>query len=1342
MALQVWLPFNGDLTNNGLSATAITPSASSLTYGTGKTCPSAWNSSSAWLKIPYEYADTNEMSICFWVKPNGPVDLADVFSFGSGANRLEKTNTTNYSWCSSSGSALLASGTVPFAMENAIWYHVAIVADGSNVRFYLNGTIKKAVAQTATLEAVFGDSTDFLISARTTGGGNRYYSFINDFRIYDNAISTKEVKLLSQGLVAHYQLKGMGRTNYLKGAGKYTKDHPLVRNSNDSSAMNDSYVYYDTSDLSVTVPADGTYTWVLESDGTPTGHPTFGTVATSRYFSMWLQNVSTGTHYLWQNQGTGVGGERYGSVTIPAGTYKVRTNLYAADGVNYQVKFWNMKVVQGAYDPSDTWCPHEEDELYTAMRYDAALCTDCSGYGNTLTQVGTIPVCGNSIRYGSCIDFNQTGYLKKDDFNIVTDKFTISFWVNTPPTTNAQHFLFGTHNNWTGNGFSAWRSANSASYSTIVKSNSASSHAGISFFHDADTWNHIAYVYTGTEFIYYKNGAEQSRITYGSGGTVSHPVLYLGNSLYSNASNSEIDEASMSDFRFYVSALSDSDIADLYKNSASLSKDGTLFAYEFNENKQNTINKDGIVSTGGFNDKAVPTYDMKIKALDDGSTWARIHHLDVSNDKTFFANASEVAKCVNKNNRYSRMGIVDRYKAGGEYEFMLTYPSMKKTVPAGYTQLEYIQATGTQFIRTGVYGYADGSYIRGHRWEFDIEFENNGARQLMGYGPNGGEYWGLQTSGYYGVGGNTAVSAWSGRDTIVHDYSGGTAGGNTLWANNATSNVGSNLTTSQEYTLFNLKWGGDTGYWCYAKLYRCKCIQGTTLIRDFVPAMRNSDGVIGLFDVVNNVFYTNAGSGSFLCNYSYLNYIEGTGVQYINTGIAENAVYGIEMKCLVTGLAVNWQSLLSGTLDNFTIGSVDANKNAFYLRLRTTEICRPSEMYSDKINTISIKNGLVHLNGSLVGTYTHGALSTATGALYVFANNAPSRYSKMRLYGLKIYDANGNVSRDYVPCNYGGSIGLFDNVTQAFYGNAGTGAFMYGGSKGKYQWLDYVESSGTQYINTGFAPTSNSRIVIRASSSGPYSVYGMTGDGTSFNLTGNDNGMYYYWGGQAASTVSNWFNQVHTFEQNKNVSYIDGSAYYTHSATTWSTSLPIFLFARNASGSMNDAGGTIRIYSCQLYENGTLVRDYVPCVSPSGKVGLYDKVTKRFFGNSGTGSLVAGPAKESIPLYNRWTQTSLTSDVNQGDNISFKPIFSSWPQHLGPLKPAQAVETTYDCDIKGTATWYSPIGQYVIWNGGIPAADSSIQLETELWVRTDRFADEDQFNIYDGSITATDYIEI
>ena len=153
---------------------------------------------------------------------------------------------------------------------------------------------------------------------------------MNDFRIYDHVLSKKEIKEISKGLRLHYQLKSMGATNYLQGADKYTRDNPLIRNSNDVGHMNDSYIYHNGI-LSATIPYDGTYTWILESDGIPTSHPTSGTSASSRYFSMWLQNVSTGSHYLWTNFGTGPDGKRYGSATIPAGTYNIRTNLYAAD---------------------------------------------------------------------------------------------------------------------------------------------------------------------------------------------------------------------------------------------------------------------------------------------------------------------------------------------------------------------------------------------------------------------------------------------------------------------------------------------------------------------------------------------------------------------------------------------------------------------------------------------------------------------------------------------------------------------------------------------------------------------------------------------------------------------------------------------------------------------------------------------------------------------------------------------------------------------------------------------------------------------------------------------------
>jgi hypothetical protein len=39
---------------------------------------------------------------------------------------------------------------------------------------------------------------------------------------------------------------------------------------------------------------------------------------------------------------------------------------------------------------------------------------------------------------------------------------------------------------------------------------------------------------------------------------------------------------------------------------------------------------------------------------------------------------------------------------------------------------------------------------------------------------------------------------------------------------------------------------------------------GNTTIRDVYPAMRNSDSVLGLFDIVNNTFYTNQGNKDFI----------------------------------------------------------------------------------------------------------------------------------------------------------------------------------------------------------------------------------------------------------------------------------------------------------------------------------------------------------------------------------------------------------------------------------------------------------------------------------------------
>jgi hypothetical protein len=90
----------------------------------------------------------------------------------------------------------------------------------------------------------------------------------------------------------------------------------------------------------------------------------------------------------------------------------------------------------------------------------------------------------------------------------------------------------------------------------------------------------------------YKNGDVDNpilNITYGSNKPIHHSHCYLGNSTYRQAPTDETDETSMSDFRFYATALSIDDIKRLYQTPISLSKSGFLNATEYVEH-DNTVN--------------------------------------------------------------------------------------------------------------------------------------------------------------------------------------------------------------------------------------------------------------------------------------------------------------------------------------------------------------------------------------------------------------------------------------------------------------------------------------------------------------------------------------------------------------------------------------------------------------------------------------------------------------------------------------------------------------------------------------------------------------------------------
>lgn len=236
------------------------------------------------------------------------------------------------------------------------------------------------------------------------------------------------------------------------------------------------------------------------------------------------------------------------------------------------------------------------------------------------------------------------------------------------------------------------------------------------------------------------------------------------------------------------------------------------------------------------------------------------------------------------------------------------------SLPSGYKRLEYIQSSGTQYIDTGL------SAPTGMRVQCDVELMSlrSGLNMLFGShdasDPYYRNYLAASSNGYweigaYGVG--TFGSVTTGRKynidvcTISGSLSAKIDGTAYAIGNIAPSTKRSDLNVY----LFALNYAGGL-LWSSMKLYSTKIYldaAGSSPARDFIPC-KNASGTIGLWDDVNGLFYTNAGTGVFTAGPE----VAGTHKTLIN-GTAYDVKSG---KCLIngTGYAVKkGRALIDGT---------------------------------------------------------------------------------------------------------------------------------------------------------------------------------------------------------------------------------------------------------------------------------------------------------------------------------------------------------------------------------------------------------------------------------------------
>lgn len=186
-------------------------------------------------------------------------------------------------------------------------------------------------------------------------------------------------------------------------------------------------------------------------------------------------------------------------------------------------------------------------------------------------------------------------------------------------------------------------------------------------------------------------------------------------------------------------------------------------------------------------------------------------------------------------------------------------------VPDGYTQLEYLESSGTQYIITPynaklnsravvkfawlngcpLYGTAFGTRNPWFAFMTNKAITNNDRIQiaaLAGFGS-------VNNRNCYADANFPLIVDTSKDRTLVNGVE--------------TLNDASSSTLTESSTKIALFARGELNFIAPCRIWRYTYYENDVMLLDMLPAMRDSDNVLGMYDLVNDVFYTNDGTGVF-----------------------------------------------------------------------------------------------------------------------------------------------------------------------------------------------------------------------------------------------------------------------------------------------------------------------------------------------------------------------------------------------------------------------------------------------------------------------------------------------
>lgn len=177
-----------------------------------------------------------------------------------------------------------------------------------------------------------------------------------------------------------------------------------------------------------------------------------------------------------------------------------------------------------------------------------------------------------------------------------------------------------------------------------------------------------------------------------------------------------------------------------------------------------------------------------------------------------------------------------------------------------------------------------------------------------------------------------------------------------------------------------------------------------------------------------------------------------------------------------------------------------------------------------------------------------------------------------------------------------------------------------------YTEVEWIQSSGTQYIDSGATETSDMAVSCHFDVDTVASDYLFGSQQNSGSLSYNGifkNNMLEYNYAEVGFTAANSIELAEEVVGSTNNITINGVSHTLSTGTPQNVSMLIFGIRRNT-GAMRPYGGKAKLRYFKIKKGSNAVRNFVPCKNPDGVVGLYDLVGGEFYGNSGTGAFTAG----------------------------------------------------------------------------------------------------------------------